>query len=63
METMEGNSSNGCVSIMEIIYIHFAKMSASLCTKEPQKYLLRFKRLLLMCLQHCHRLYSEILLF
>lgn len=32
METTEGNSSNGRVSIIEIIFTHFDKMSASPCT-------------------------------
>lgn len=63
METTEGNSYNGCVSIIEIIYTCFEKMSASLCTEEPQNYFLSFKHLLLMGPQYCHSLHREILVF
>lgn len=60
---MGGGSCVGCVSMIEVIYTCFEKMSAFLCTEEPQKYFLSFNWLLLMCPQYCHRLHSKILLF
>lgn len=38
-------------------------MSVSFPAEEPQKHFLSFKWLLLICLQYCRGLHSEILLF